>query len=152
MSVSVRQCTVDEVFTAPNIDALLAEYASESSIAGLPAPAPHRELYDMLETSGHMSLFGAFRGELLVGFIVIITMMSPHYSVQHAVVDSYFVAAEQRCTGAGLQLLRVAERDAASRGAVGFLVSAPANGRLAAVMAEMTSYKQTHLVFCRSFA
>lgn len=149
--VTIRPCTVAEVFAAPNIDELLAEYASESSIAGLPSAVPNRDLYAGLEATGFMQVIGAFEGERLVGFLVLVVTVNPHYSQILAVTESYFVAAEHRKTGAGLQLLAVAENLAKQKGALGMFVSAPVQSRLARVMPGI-GYRETTRAFFRGFA
>ena len=68
-----------------------------------------------------------------------------------AVVESYFVASKHRKSGAGLALLREAERIASDRGAHALLVSAPHGGRLADVMPRV-GYRETNRVFFRSLA
>jgi hypothetical protein len=64
-------------------------------------------------------------------------------------VESYFVVAARRKTGAGLTLLREAEREAKARGAVALLISAPARGRLADVLRASRNYDHTNAVFCK---
>ena len=150
-SVAIHPAKVAEVFAAPNIDELLAEYARESSIAGLPSAVPNRDLYARLEATGFMQVIGAFDGELLVGFLVLVVTTNPHYSQVLAVTESYFVAAKYRKGGAGLQLLAVAENLAKQNGAVGMFVSAPVESRLAKVMPGV-GYRETTRAFFRGFA
>lgn len=150
-SVTIRPATVAEVFAAPNVDELLAEYASESSIAGLPSAVPNRDLYAGLEATGFMQVIGAFDGDLLVGFLVLVVTINPHYSQVLAVTESYFVTAKYRKAGAGLQLLALAEAIAKQKGAVGMLVSAPVESRLARVMPGV-GYRETTRAFFRGFA
>lgn len=150
-SLVVRPCTVAEVFGASNIDALLAGYASESSIAGLPPAVPNRDIYQVLEDSGAMTVLGAFQDDLLVGFLALVVSTNPHYSRTLAVTESYFVAEQFRKTGAGIQLLRAAEDTARAKGAVGILVSSPSEGRLAEVLPH-TGYAETTRAYFRSLA
>src|SRR5690606_4232312 len=98
-----------------------------------PPPVPHRDIYLALERAGIVSMFGARVDGVLVGFIVLLTSMNPHYSVVLGAVESSFVAAAHRKSGAGVKLLREARRAAKDRGAVGLLVSAPLGGMRAAV-------------------
>lgn len=150
-TVTIRPATVAEVFAAPNVDELLAEYARESSVAGLPSAVPNRDLYAGLEATGFMHVIGAFDGELLAGFLVLVVTINPHYSQILAVSESYFVASEYRKSGAGLQLLAVAENLAKQKGAVGMFVSAPVESRLARVMPGV-GYRETTRAFFRGFA
>jgi GNAT superfamily N-acetyltransferase len=148
-SVTIRTLSYEEFWSAPNIDGLLTEYASEASIEGLPEPKPHRDIYAALANSGLLHVFGAYRDDTLVGFIVMLVSVNPHYSQPLGVIESFFVASEHRQTGAGLQLLRHAERHAKELGAAGILVSAPFGGRLSQVMSFNPAYRKTNLVFFR---
>jgi GNAT superfamily N-acetyltransferase len=149
MPIAIRPITVAQFFDAPNCDALLAEYAAESATEGLPAPEPHRAIYEAMEQSGMFHLIGAFEGDELAGFLVLLVSVNPHYSAVIAVTESYFVASAHRKAGAGLALLHEAEALAAKLGAVGFLVSAPSGGRLAEVLPRM-GYRETNRVFFRA--
>src|SRR5439155_13484131 len=51
-SIEVAPITIASLETAPNIQALLAEYGAESAIAGMPAPAVKVETYRALEAGG----------------------------------------------------------------------------------------------------
>lgn len=151
MPIEIRRITVAEFFAAPNCDELLAEYAAESATEGLPHPLPHRDLYDAMERSGMFHLIGAYRDDELIGFLVLLISVNPHYSVVIGVTESYFVASTQRKSGAGLALLHEAEIVARGCGAVGCLVSAPSNGRLADVLPRI-GYRETNRVFFRDLS
>jgi GNAT superfamily N-acetyltransferase len=148
--VTIRESTVDEVFGSEHIDALLTEYGQESAIAGLPSPTPHRELYAAMQAGGLTHILAAFDDDRLVGFLVLIVSMNPHYSQRLGVTESFFVASAHRKTGAGLGLLRAAESLAKRLGAVCMLVSAPSWGRLAGVLPH-SGYTMTNIVFCKGF-
>lgn len=149
--VLIRPITPSEFWSAPNAEALLAEYASESSIAGMPPPAPSREIYERLEATGLLHVLGAFQGEVLVGFLVMMVATNPHYGVPLAVTESFFVGSAHRKGGAGLKLLHEAEGIAKSAGAHGILVSAPTASRLADVLPGV-GYMETNRAFFRGFA
>jgi GNAT superfamily N-acetyltransferase len=83
----------------------------------------------------------------VIGFLTLICIPLPHYSVPVAVSESFFVASVHRATGAGLALIREAERIARGLGALGLLISAPAEGRLAAVLDAKPDYRPTNRVF-----
>lgn len=149
--LAIRSCTADEFFSAPNIDALLAEYAQESAIAGMPSPQVARPIYELLEQSGALTALCAFDDEAMIGFLVMVTTVNPHYGVKLTATESYFVASAHRSSGAGIRLLREAEHIAAGMGSTGLLVSAPYGGRLAEVMPRV-GYRETNRVFFRSLA
>lgn len=151
MSTTVRQIRLAEFWSAPNIDALLDEYARESAIEGLPHPAPHRELYAVLEERGALHMLAVYQDDLLVGFLVLLVSLNPHYGQVLAVTESFFVASTYRKAGGGLQLLAMAEALAKEHGAIGMFVSAPLDSRLAKVMPGV-GYRETTRAFFRGFA
>lgn len=146
--VEIRSCTVAEMEHAPNLADLLAEYAIESAIPGMGPPKAQLETYRQLEAVGALHLFGAFQGDALVGFLVMIVSVLPHYGALVASTESYFVACKARKSGAGLKLLQEAENLARILGVAGFFVSAPIGGRLERVMSGK-GYRETNRVFFR---
>lgn len=153
MKVIIKKCTIAELEAAANIQDILAEYADESSpsIKGLPRPLAKVDTYKHLETMDAIHTIGAFFDDLLVGYIIIVAPVMPHYSVRIAVSESFFVLKEYRKTGAGLKLLHAAEDWAAQEGACGILVSSPTGGDLAEVLPKI-GYAETNRVFFRSLA
>lgn len=143
----IKQCSINEVLNSKN---LLDEYASESGIDGLPLPTAKGDMYNHMESTGSLHTIGAFLDEVLVGFITILTPILPHYSVLIAVTESFFVTKNNRKNGAGLKLLRTAEKYAKEKGSPGLVVSAPYGGSLAEVMSRI-DYKETNRVFFKSF-
>lgn len=150
-SITIRPCTVDDILAAPNLGALVVEYAVECAIDGLGEPHPRWDTYHKFEAAGVLHIVGAFEGSELIGFIVLLVAELPHYSAIVATTESFFVADRARKGGAGLKLLREAERVCAALGAVGFLVSAPANGRLAKIMPRI-GFRESNRVFFRKLA
>lgn len=148
--VDIRHCTIAEIEQAANIAELLAEYAEESSISGLPHPSAQMGMYHIMEEAGALDTFGAFQDSLLVGFVSVLTYIMPHYGASASTTESYFVAKAYRKTGAGTILLRAAERHAQERGSSGLLVSAPHGGRLSRVL-PLDGYRQTNDVFFKGF-
>ncbi len=147
---TIRQISVDDFFAHHDAPALLAEYAAESAIDGLPTPTPDQAKYQLIERTGALHVLAAFQGDTLLGFLALLVSFNPHYSTQLAVVESFFVGSAYRRTGAGLKLLKKAENVASMEHADGLLISAPVNGRLAAVMDGHGSYRETNRVFFRS--
>lgn len=148
--VDIRPCMISEIEQAANFAALLAEYAAESSIAGLPHPSAQMPMYHTLEAAGALVCFGAFQDGELLGFVLVLTHIMPHYGVGISTTESYFVASAHRKTGAGILLRHAAERHAQQRGSAGILISAPHGGRLAEVLTH-SGYRQTNDVFFKGF-
>jgi GNAT superfamily N-acetyltransferase len=144
--MNVQASSVSEIEAASNFGELLAEYASEAAIAGMPAPAAKMETYRHLESAGMLHVFSALSDGQLVGFITVLAPVLPHYGVAVAVSESFFVARAHRKTGAGLKLLREAEAKAASLGSPGLLVSAPFGGDLFHVLPRV-GYAETNRIF-----
>lgn len=151
MTLTTRQCTIAEIEHAPNIAALLAEYAVESSIGGLPHPAAKMDIYRHLESVGAIYPIGAFLDDMLVGFITILSPVNAHYGIRIAVAESFFVAKEYRKTGAGIKLRKAAEAHAKEIGSCGLLISAPIGGYLAEVLPH-AGYTETNRVFFRNLS
>lgn len=148
MSLVIRECTICELENAPNIARVLEEYGAESAIEGLPHPFAKVDSYKIMESNGSIHVMGAFVDEELAGYIIALSPVLPHYSVRVAVVESFFVLKEYRKTGAGLKLLREAEKYSVKLGAVGILISAPFGGNLAEVLPHV-GYAETNRVFFR---
>ncbi|CAB4122020.1 acetyltransferase domain containing protein [uncultured Caudovirales phage] len=144
--------TIDQLLHDPAMGLLLAEYAQESSIEGLGAVSPQFDAYLQMEAAGFLHAIGARVDGDLVGFVLVLVVRNPHYGRVIATTESFFVALHSRSTGAGMGLLRAAERLAAETGAIGLLVSAPIGGQLAKVLEAKGSYRETNRVFFRGFA
>lgn len=144
--IMVRKTTIAEVEENENFPNLAKEYAQESSIHGLPPPIEKIASYRVIESSGIFQTYGAFLGEMLVGFIAVLTPVIPHYGVAITVAESFFVGKAHRKTGAGLKLLRAAQEHARQKKSPGFFVSAPFGGILAEILPRL-GYRETNRVF-----
>jgi len=67
------------------------------------------------------------------------------------VAESFYVAKASQKTGAGMRLLRAAEKKARELGAPGLLVSTPFGGRLFVVLPRL-NYAETNRIFSGVFA
>ena len=109
------------------------------------------EQYERFEQAGFSRMFAAYNDEKLIGFLVLLVSPNPHYGCKIGTIESIFVGAEYRKSGAGLKLLKAAEDTAKGMGAVGIFVSAPAGSQLADVMSKMSPYTETNRVFFKGF-
>lgn len=146
----VQKSTVAEVEAAPTFVALLAEYAAESAIAGMPPPAAKMVTYRQLEAAGLLQVFSAVSEGELIGFISFLAAPLPHYGISVAVSESFFVAKAHRGTGAGVKLLHAAEAKAREIGSPGLLVSAPFEGDLFHVLPRLGYTEASRIFFRRS--
>lgn len=149
--MKVEKAKVADVFDAPTFDALIAEYATEALIDGLPGPKPMLEVYRKLEDSGVAHVFTATEEGRLVGFISFLIHVLPHSGGTIAISESFFVAKAHRHTGAGLKLLSMAEAYAEIFGACGLLVTAPFEGKLFDVLPRL-GYREVSRVFFKKTA
>lgn len=147
----IKQCSVDDMVAEANFSAILEEYANELAIEGLPHPSAKIEMYRQLESIGKLHPIVAHTDGKIIGFINVLVVMNPHYGVDIAVSESFFVAGEYRKTGAGMKLRSAAEILARKLGSPGFFISAPSNGPLAQVL-PCVGYKETSRTFFREFA
>lgn len=143
----IRPCTVAEIGDRPD---LLYAYAAESSIPEIGIPEAQFETYRALEAARVLFPVGSFVDDEMTGFIVPLIVPLPHYGLVTATVESFFVLKPYRDTGVGLRLLRAAEKTSRDRGAKALLLSAPAGGKLAAVLAKSKPYRRSSEVFVRS--
>tara|TARA_R110000868_G_scaffold139445_4_gene354274 strand:- start:4459 stop:4911 length:453 start_codon:yes stop_codon:yes gene_type:complete len=148
--IDIRRCTIDQIVSAPNYRAVIAEYAAESSIPEMGEINPQLDTYRSFEKVGMLFPIGAFDGELLAGMILPMATTVPHYGVMTAVAESFFVRADCRCTGLGLRLLAAAEELAKSLNCKAFLLSAPAGGALSQVMHKKKGYRHSNEAFVKA--
>ena len=92
---------------------------------------------------GYSSLIGADQHQRNILFHLI-------SSNRFVLSESFFVEMSQRKSGAGLKLLRTAEKFAKDFGAPGIFISAPYGGTLAEVL-PMAKYRETNRVFYKDF-
>lgn len=148
----IRKCSISEMEADPNIYLVIAGYAAECAMAGMPPPNPDVEAYKLLEEKGVLTPLGAFLDDgTLVGYLFLLIHPLPHYSARAALVESFYVLSEHRGTGAGTKLMIEAERIAKENGCPGLLMSGPVGGVLAEVL-EKTDYKEVSRVFFKRFS
>jgi GNAT superfamily N-acetyltransferase len=152
MTIAIRKCTVAELKGDSYFPALVREYAEDCRLDGLPPPDEKLAAYDLIERSGIFTAYGAFADGVLVGFMAVLVPVIPHYGIGITVTESLFVGAAHRGTGAGLALLRAAERHAEEAGSPALMVSAPTGGQLADVLSRHKNYRETNRVFMRGLA
>lgn len=141
---TIRRVSHSEILCAVNATELIAEYAAECS---LPGAEPQVKMYAAMEEAGVLQCIGAYQGELLVGFVSVITTVMPHNGKRVATVESLFVSHSERPTGAGNALLDAAEMYASESGCVALLNTARKGSRLDKVLARRCGASATHTVY-----
>ncbi len=152
--VIIKPLTVSEIHSESNINNLVDEYcaAAAASVAavgieGAPYPDTQWDMYEMYEKTGTFKVWGAYVGDVLVGFIDIFFYKLPHYGKVFVMVESYFVAKEYRKTGAATKLRHVVEDYAKEVGAVALLFPAAIGTDEEKVMSLLADYKPTKAIF-----
>jgi GNAT superfamily N-acetyltransferase len=149
-NLDIRRGTVLELECAEGMDRLLAEYSAESAIKEIGPHNPQWQSYRAMEQAGMLSTFIASDGDQVVGFLLLLLPVLPHFGRCVAVTESYFVAQAHRKTGAGTHLRLAAEAAAAAAGARGMLMSSPEGGQLGQVLPRV-GYRKTNETFFKAF-
>ena len=149
--ITIKPITMSSLRDDPALAGLIAEYDQESRNPGVPDPDPDWNLYFILESANMIFAFGAYTGAgELIGAISVLTSSMTHVrGFVAGRVETYFVKQSHRKGGAGVLLLREAERTLKARGISLLFVTAPIGGRLDAAL-PMWGYQQTNHVYCRS--
>lgn len=146
----VHKVTRADVMDAPEFPALIADYAAESAIEGMPSPMVKLENYKALDGTGALHVFSAIDVGKLVGFITILAPILPHYGVTVAVSESFYLAPSHRGM-IGLRLMARAEAEALALGSPGLLICAPFGGKLFELLPKC-GYVETNRVFFKRLA
>lgn len=146
--LTIRPISVSDIRAASNLVELLAEYAQESAINGMPVPMPDWNLYQSLEDTGGLLIFGAYSDTQLVGFMGANLAYAAQYSATLANTMAFFVAASHRKFGTGKRLADRMTEEAFQRGASAVAIGAPSESRLAKA-AEVLGFKETNRLYLR---
>lgn len=142
--------TVADLMADPDILALIAEYEAEAKSPELPAAQAQWDQYEALEQGGMLDIIAAREGGKLIGFVSLLRANLPHYGGIVSVVESLFVTAGRRRTGAGRALIKAAEAVAAHY-ATTVLFTARAGSALEVVLPRL-GYRHSNTVFVRKIA
>lgn len=148
--MEIRKLTANAFFSDPAWPALRAGYAAECGTKGL-TPTESMPMYNAMEQAGLLLFFGAFINGKMVGFVTVLSNIMPHYDKRISIVESIYVAPEHRKSGAGLRLIRHAERVAREISSPGLFMSAPAGSRLEKVLPRL-KFRHSNTVFFKEFA
>lgn len=149
LTEDIRRISYSDILGAPNAEGLLNEYAAECSIPEIGLISPQAKMYEAMEASGLLHLFGAFLGEDLIGFATLLIYVLPHYGCKVAASESLFVAIKHR-RGIGMRLLETIESHAQEQGCAAILYSAPVDSQFETLLSLQDKYRRTNSAFCRS--
>lgn len=144
--LEVRRCTVADLVASPRLADLLREYGEEYPTKDFGEPRMQVAQYEHLERAGLLHPIAAYRGEELVGFVAVLVAVQPHFGNKIALTESLFVASSERTSGAGLKLLREAQRLAKEHQCLALMSSAPIGSRLEKLL-PMLDYKPNTTAF-----
>ena len=147
--IIIKKGKISDLESAPNCAHLMAEYAAESSILGLPAPVTDLEKYKDLESRDLFHAIGAWLDDKLIGWIGVLSTISLHYGIRISMAEGFFVLKEHRNTLAGLRLKAAGEEDEKGRKSFGIFYTAPIDGDLYKLLEIDPHYELTHGLFFR---
>lgn len=151
MRVTVRKSSTSELMQHSDFGQLRLEYSEGGHIDGLPPTDAKLSSYASLEATGFFHIFGAFLEDgRLIGLVTVLTPFVPHYGMTVASTESLFVMKAYRQTGAGLRLIRTAERCAKSLGSPALMISAPDVGPLREILPAL-KYRETAHIYMKVF-
>ena len=139
--VHVAPVSFVDILDAPNATGLLSAYAEECLV---PGAKPQRAIYEAMEKAGALHCFGAYSGDILVGFCSILVAVMPHTGQPLASIESLFVDPPCRDTGAGLMLLDAAEQWAQDFGCDKLVATARVGSTFDKVLSRREGYTLTH--------
>ena len=146
----IRPISYEQLCAAPNAGEILKEYSDECALPELGDACPHNAIYEALEKSGGMQVFGVYHGDYLVGFSIVLTYIQPHYGKKVATTESIFIEKAYRTTGLGKDLLTAIESYAKEKGCEIMLSSAPAGSRFSRLLElDAANYRRSHSVYLR---
>lgn len=149
MTIEIRLCTVLDVVDASTYGALIAAYAQESALDDMPAPQPDVAQYLALEQQNALVVVGAFEGDTLVGFMACALNYAPQYGAFVGMTMVLFVGKAHRKHGTGSRLVALMEDEARKRGAVGIVIGAPSDSRLAKA-APLLGFRETNRLYFKA--
>lgn len=147
--IKVERGVFSDIENAPNATELLLEYADECGTPEIGTPRIQPEIYRAMEANGVLAVICAHKEERLIGFINLVVSVLPHYGVVTAATESFFVEKSERTSGAGMMLLKEAEKVAKDIGAATLLVSARTGSELAMLLDSKKSYRETNRIFTK---
>ena len=144
------RCQVADVFDAPGVSEMMAEYEQECAVASLGGCRPSREIYERLEASNLAECLSAWWDGQLAGFGFVVFSTLPHYGREFAVVESIYAAKWARMYGVGSELMRELEFAVKVRGCQEIFYSARVGSDFERLLKARRCYEHTNTTFCRS--
>ena len=144
VDVSILPVPYATIMDDPAFPVLLEAYTAECLV---PDAEPQRAIYEGMERASAIKCFGAYADDLLIGFASLLTAVMPHDGHKVATIESLFVAADYRDTGAGNLLLAAARTAALDAECRLIHYNARIGSRLDRVLSRRSGCSLTHNVY-----
>lgn len=129
--MEVKDVPVRAIYSSPEFEQIVREYSEESGNPDLGCGCPALDFYERMEGSGALRCAAAYEGDRIIGFVIVVTTLYPHFGKLVGTVESIWLSREHRAGGAGIRLIRKAQDMAREMGAVGIYFGARSGSRLA---------------------
>ena len=129
--MEVKDVSARVIYSSPEFDQIVRDYCEESGNPDLGEAVPALDFYERMEQADAVRCAAAYEGERIVGIVVVVTTLYPHFGKRIASVESLWLDRKHRAGGAGLKLIRKAQALAREMGAVGIYYGARSGSRLA---------------------
>jgi len=146
--MEIKCISIDELFSSSTTDLLFSEYASESKTEVTTDVIPNYGIFKAMEQSGTTTVLGVFKDNLLVGFSIFVTSVSPHYSVLQTTITSIFILKDYRKGGTAKLLFSEIEKIARLSESKLIIVSSPIGATLGKYVPRL-GYVPNNILHCK---
>lgn len=129
--MELRDVHARDVFASKEFGHIVEAYAAESGNPDLGEATPVLEFYERMEQAESLRFVAAFDGDKIIGVVVVVATLYPHFGKKVASCESLWLDKAYRDGYAGLKLIRKAQEVAREMGAVGIYFGARTGSRLA---------------------
>lgn len=147
--LEIKLVNLSELEASAGFQEMLAEGYIEAKIDDVPFPLLQMDMYHTFEDNGTLTTWGAYCDGIVVGFLMVLNVVLPHYGRRFAVVENYLVIKDYRKTGAGLKLRYEAEKFAKEIDAVGLIIGAVPGSASEKILEGSSEYKKTKHIYFR---
>lgn len=144
--MKVERTCIAELYADPGFTPMVEEYASHANRL-FPKATFRQEDYMRAEATGNMASWRVMSGDVLCGFMIILSAPSLHFGVTMGVVESLFVMKKYRMTGAGKHLIDQARAYAKAQGFSPLIVQCPYGAKLARLL-ENEGFTPEIICYC----
>lgn len=148
--VDIKRVPIISIFESENFEKLAELYEEEGKISEINIDVNiDKEAYIKLEEIGMLDCLGCYDKELLVGFMVLITVNVLHYSMVTTTIESQFIAEKYRKYGTWKRMVSIAEDIAKSKNSFAMVMSSAIGTRFEKV-ANRSGYRATNIMYTKS--